>query len=153
MRTPLSLTLALLVAVSGCGRVADSRINPMNWFGGDKEQRVAAQETPETAQRTDSLIAEILELEAAPHPGGVILTARGRAATQGFFDAELVPLGREGSQLLFEFRARAPQNPQPEGAPVTREILAGLFLSRQTIGPATQIVVIAAQNRRTIRQR
>ena len=150
----LPVLLCGVLALSACGRVADSRINPMNWFGGEAEQE---NETPvdqeREALRDDKLILEVLQLEAAPHPGGIIVTAKGLAPTQGYFDAELVEFGREESRLVYEFRATPPLVPQPEGARVTRELVTGVFISRQTLGTARRVTVVGQNNRRTVSQR
>lgn len=152
MRVVLSL-VAVVMLVATCGRVADSRINPFNWFGGNEEERVAATPAEETVLRDDELVPEVLNVEVSPHPGGVIVKATGRAATEGYYDAELVPVGLDGAVLNYEFRAKAPPTQQAQGTALTRELVTGVFISAQTLRPARQIRVIAAQNRRAVRRR
>lgn len=154
MRALVLLSVALTLSLGGCGRVAESRVNPFNWFGGSEEVEVAAEVSPEAeALRDDPLLPRVLELEAAPHPGGVILTAKGLAPTQGYHSAELVLVSQDSGDMVFELRANAPLTTQPEGAQPTRELLVGVFLSQQTMGNANRIVVIAGENRRSVRRR
>jgi len=126
----------------------------MNWFGGSSEERVETTpaETP-AVQRADQLVIEVLNLEAAPHPGGVIVTAKGLAPTQGYFEATLVEVAREGSRVIYDFRAKPPLQPAPEGARVTRELITGLFITRQDLGQARQITVRGQNNQRSVQQR
>ena len=42
MRVALLIALSLGVALSGCGRVRDSRLNPFNWFGRAEPAAVVA---------------------------------------------------------------------------------------------------------------
>ena len=152
----LLIILSTTLMLSACGRVADSRINPLNWFGGETEVRTETTTTVTTEVETlrdDSLVLEVLALEAAPHPGGVIVTAKGLAPTQGYFDATLVEISREGAELIFEFRAKPPVSSEAEGARITRELVTGLFLSRQTLGTARRVTVVSQNNRRSVRQR
>lgn len=154
MRAFVLVSLVVTFALGGCGRVADSRANPFNWFGGSDEVVVAADVSPEAeALRDDTLLPNVLELEAAPHPGGVILTAKGLAPTQGFHSGELVLVSQAANEMVFELRATAPGTAQPEGAQATREMVVGIFLSQQTMGNASRIVVIAGENRRSVRRR
>lgn len=147
------VTVVVATVLVGCGRVSESRLNPFNWFGGDRETVVA---TPDTtaAVRDDQLIAQVLELRIEPTPGGAILSTLGLAPTQGFWEAELVPVATEdGAGLAFEFRVKQPITAAPVGAQAAREVLAGTFLSTQDLGAARTITVIAGENRRTISRR
>ena len=139
------------VVLAGCGRVSESRLNPFNWFGGDRET-VAA--TPDTAAeiRDDVLIAQVLNLKVEPTPGGAIISSLGLASTQGFWEAVLVPVDTDDDTtgLTFEFRVKQPVTTATIGANAAREVLAGTFLSTQTLGSARTITIVAGQNRRTV---
>ena len=141
------VTAAVLV---GCGRVSESRLNPFNWFGGDSETVAATPDT--TAEvRDDVLIAQVLNLKVEPTPGGAIISTLGLASTQGFWEAVLVPVNnQDGTGLTFEFRVKQPVIAAPVGANAAREVLAGTFLSTQTLGDARTITIVAGQNRRTV---
>lgn len=86
-------------------------------------------------------------------PGGVIFTATGVPPTQGWWDAELVPLPEESSdtRLAYEFRLAEPFGAQPPGAQRSREVVVGLFLSDQRLQGVREIVIRGANNTRSIR--
>lgn len=144
------VTAVVMAAVLvGCGRVSESRLNPFNWFGGDRETvEVTADTTADV--RDDVLIAQVLSLTVDPTQGGAIVSAIGLATTQGFWEAELVPVEDSTSGLSFEFRVKQPLTSAPIGAQAAREVLAGTFLSTQTLGSARTITIIAGQNSRTV---
>lgn len=147
------VTVVVATVLVGCGRVSESRLNPFNWFGGDRETVVTTTDTA-VAVRDDQLIGEVLNLSVEPTPGGAIISTLGVAPTQGFWEAELVPVTTETTgALAFEFRVKQPLTPAPVGAQAAREVLAGAFLSTQTLGAARTITVIAAQNRRSVSRR
>ena len=139
------------VVLVGCGRVSESRLNPFNWFGSDRETVASTPDT--TAEvRNDVLIAQVLNLKVEPAPGGAIISTMGLATTQGFWEAVLVPVAAQDRDtgLTFEFRVKQPVTPAPIGENAAREVLAGTFLSAQTLGNARTITVVAGQNRRTV---
>ena len=142
------VTAAVLV---GCGRVSESRLNPFNWFGGDRE---TVEATPDTSAeiRNDVLIAQVLSLKVEPAPGGAIISTMGLAETQGFWEAVLVPVPPQAGNrgLTFEFRVKQPLTAAPVGANAAREVLAGTFLSTQALGDARTITIVAGQNRRSV---
>ena len=134
----------------GCGRVSESRLNPFNWFGSDSETVEASPDT-RAEVRDDVLIAQVLNLKVEPTSGGAIISTLGLASTQGFWEAILVPIDApDGTGLTFEFRVKQPVIAAPIGANAAREVLAGTFLSTQTLGDARTITIVAGQNRRTV---
>jgi hypothetical protein len=73
---------------------------------------------------------------------------------QGFWEADLVEVGRENGELVFEFRVYRPADPNTRtGTQRSREILAGTSLSTQDLAGIRQIVVVAQQNRRSVSRR
>lgn len=151
--TPRILLAVLMVTLglTGCA----SRLNPMNWFGRDREERIQIDETQVTAP-VDSrqLVAEVVELSVDPLPGGAIVRAMGLPPQQGFWEADLVEVSRDGGEITFEFRVYRPADPNTRvGPPQSREILAGTSLTTQDLAGIRQIVVVAQQNRRSVSRR
>ena len=133
--------------VSACG-LGGSRLNPFNWFGGEREVRVAAP-VAEAGPRIP-LVDQVVSLKAERAPGGAIVSAVGLPPTQGFWEAELAPVSNEGGVYLLEFRLLPPVTPQRVGTQPSREVLAGTFLSDQTLAGVRTIAVQAARNRRSV---
>lgn len=145
------LLLVALVGLTACSGLRESRINPFNWFGKSREEQVAS---APVATRIDNrpLIDQVVSLKVDRRIGGAIVRAEGLAATQGWWDAELVAQndGRPvNGTLAFEFRARPPVNPAPVGPERTRLVLVGYDLTSQDLAGVRRVVVIARNNRRT----
>jgi len=151
--TRLIAALTLFALLASCGGYRDSKLNPRNWFGRDREQRIAAQ----TAEVVDprGLVAEIVALKVDRLPDGAIVSVVGRTETQGYWSAELVPLNNEKpdkSTLIYEFRLLPPPTTEPVGQPRTREVIVGHFVSTQKLEGVRNIEVIARSNRRSVRR-
>jgi hypothetical protein len=145
--------LALLVVVLGLTGCA-SRLNPMNWFGRDREERVQISETVAAPVDDRQLVTEVISLSVDPLPGGAIVRAMGLPPRQGYWEADLVEVGREGGEIVFEFRVYRPVDANTRvGTQRSREILAGTSLTTQDLAGIRQIVVIAQQNRRSVSRR
>jgi hypothetical protein len=82
-------------------------------------------------------------------PSGAIVRATGIAATQGYFNAELVEVGISNGVLLLEFRAQMPTGFQAEGASRSRQINAGYVIDATTLASIRTVRVQAATNART----
>ncbi|MGV6813114.1 MAG: hypothetical protein ACWA47_12760 [Brevirhabdus sp.] len=149
------LLLGLTGTLAACGTVRESRLNPFNWFGRDREKRVKADEAVLSADPRP-LVDEVISVRVDRNNGGAILHAIGLPPEQGYFDGELVPLN-DGlpvkGTLSFEFRAFPPPKPTRVSTQRSREILVGLFLSNQQMSGARKIEVIAARNRRSVSRR
>ena len=145
LRAPLALMCVL--ALAGC----DTRFNPLNWFGGDREQRVSVDPSV-VNQAVDPrpLVTEITQLSVEQTTSGAIVRATGITPSQGFFEADLVPVERSGSALVYEFRAASPVD---AGAPGIQNIVAGISLSVGELQGIRSITVIAATNRRSVSRR
>jgi hypothetical protein len=144
------LALALMTSLAACG----SRLNPFNWFGGDREERIAAAETLDTTPGdTRGLVTEVVDLAVDPTPQGAIVRAMGRPPAQGFWEADLVEVERGNGAIVYEFRVIPPLTATREGTPQSRELVTGTQLSNRDLEGIRTITVIAAQNRRTVSRR
>jgi hypothetical protein len=143
------VALSLILSLAAC----ESRLNPMNWFGGDREQRITVVETEAGPRDPRPLVSEVIALSVEATTSGAILRATGRLPTQGYWQAELVPAGREDSTLIYEFRAAPPAGSAPQGAPATREIVVATALGRRDLEGVRTILVIGQANRRSVSRR
>jgi hypothetical protein len=149
---------AVLVTLTGCARLADSPINPLNWFGNSRE--VAVTETGERRplipenRRTvvldqRVLVQSITALRVDRTPSGAIVNATGLAPTQGFFNAELVNAGVSNGVLTLQFRAQAPSGFEPTGSPRSRRINAAYVIDAADLSGIRTVRVESATNART----
>ncbi|MEO0484904.1 MAG: hypothetical protein AAF092_03205 [Pseudomonadota bacterium] len=110
----LSLLLVMLMVTSGCARVAESRLNPATWFGGDEAEAAAEPQEidplvpPQKVVRqveNRPLISELTGLEVTPARGGVTIRAVGRADSPGVYSVELAGASVSDGVLTLDFRA------------------------------------------------
>ncbi len=149
------------LTVSGCARLADSRANPLNWFGGSREGKVVSTERQgplvdpsRLTQVIDnrSLINSVTAMSVDRTPGGALVRATGIAQTQGFYNAQLTIAGVEADVLTLEFRAQRPNDIQIAGSNSSREITVARALTDAELVGIRTIRVIAAQNSRSSRR-
>jgi hypothetical protein len=145
----LVIVLVVMSSLAACG----TRLNPFNWFGGDREERVTVVEDPAVLEDGRRLVAEIVSLDVDPNPQGAIVRAMGRPPTQGYWEADLVEVERTDTALVYEFRVRPPLSATPAGTAPSREIITGLHVSNARLAGIRSITVIGAQNRRTVSRR
>ncbi|PWK62221.1 hypothetical protein [Roseicyclus mahoneyensis] len=146
----VTLALALILSLAACG----SRLNPFNWFGGDREERIVAREVVETTPGDQrQLVAEVVDLAVDPTPQGAIVRAMGRPPVQGFWEAELVEVERTEGAIVYEFRVFPPLSQTREGTPQSREVVVAANLSNFDLSGIRTVTVIGAQNRRTVSRR
>lgn len=150
MTRTIAALLVVAVAVTGCGRIRDSKLNPFNWFGGSKEETV--QVVDGVPQDPRPLVQEVTRLEVARQPGGAIVTAAGVPPTQGWWDATLVPEGDGAAKdgvLTYRFVVKAPLELRRTSTPQSREVTAAVYLSDIRLQDVTKIVVLGASNSRS----
>ncbi|MCV2880935.1 hypothetical protein [Actibacterium sp. XHP0104] len=155
MKKPLLVALLAATLLSSCGKVRESRINPFNWFGKDREEAVEIVIPEDGVIDSRPMVAEVVSLRIDKMPGGAIITATGLARTQGYWDAELVAEYDEkpvDGVLSYQFRTYPPLARLPEGSPRTRELTAAHFVSDQTLEGVRSIVVKGASNQRSSRR-
>ena len=152
------LGTAVLLTLSGCARISDSRFNPFNWFGNSTEAAVT--ETGERRplipeNRRDVtvdgriLVQSITSLNVDRAPSGAIVRAVGVAETQGFFNAELISRGVENGVLTLEFRAQRPTRMEVPGTTRSRQISAAYVIDSVNLSGIRTIRVQAATNARS----
>lgn len=158
MGNRLIAALAVLVLISGCARVAESRFNPFNWFGSSEAADTLIPPGAEWGEETETAvdIPDVTAMSVDRMPGGAIVTAEGVTLTQGFWDAELVEVtdlvdvGRD--TVVLDFKVERPYRRHPAGAQPTRTVSAGLFLSDAKLRGVTRIVVRGANTQRVARR-
>ena len=145
------ITIALVaVALSGCARIGESRLNPLNWFGSDDGETVAPIEV-ENERRP--LVPQITSLVIERTPGGAIVRATALPPSQGWFAPELVPAASDrGDVLSYAFRAVPPETPTRTSTVQSRELSAAVFLSEITLSQVRVIQVTGSQNSRIARR-
>lgn len=161
MRRAILWGTVVLITLSGCARLAESPVNPMNWFGNSREVAApAAQDTrPLTPQNRRvqivdgrALVQSVSSLSVDRSPTGAVVRATGIAPTQGYFNAQLVNTGVSNGVLTLEFRAQPPGGFAPEGSARTRQISAAYAIDTATLNAVRSVRVQAATNARTSRR-
>lgn len=141
----LTLAIAVFLMLSAC----ESRLNPVNWFGSAREETVEVVERAEVADPRP-LVGEVTELLVERMPGGAIIRARGLPPTQGYWEAELVEVGRADGALRYEFRAYRPPQAARQGPPRSRELIVATYLGDAALRGVRRIVVVGQANRRSV---
>ncbi|MGB3690253.1 MAG: hypothetical protein WBA02_13250 [Jannaschia helgolandensis] len=135
-----------VTALAGCG-LGQTRLNPFNWFGSDREERIEVARVA-TAR---PVVQQVVSLEVAQTRSGAIISAVGLPPTQGFWEADLVRVPTDDpSVLLLDFRILPPITPEPVGTQPSREVLAGTTYSTQDLAGIRTIVVQGEVNRRSV---
>ena len=135
-----------VTALAGCG-LGQTRLNPFNWFGSDREERIEVARVA-TAR---PVVQQVVSLEGAQTRSGAIISAVGLPPTQGFWEADLVRVPTDDpSVLLLDFRILPPITPEPVGTQPSREVLAGTTYSTQDLAGIRTIVVQGEVNRRSV---
>ncbi|NNK77583.1 MAG: hypothetical protein HKP40_02605 [Litoreibacter sp.] len=143
--------LAICLTLSACGSIRDSRINPFNWFGGDREEARMTDAQLDADPRP--LVDQILSLNVDPTPEGAIVRVIGVPGTQGYWEADLIPIASENpAEKVYEFRASAPLEPTRQGTQRSREIIAGAAIPSAELKTIRTIVVIGRTNQRSVRR-
>ncbi|ANB38618.1 hypothetical protein M2324_000488 [Rhodovulum sulfidophilum] len=159
MKSSLSAALCAALAVSSCGTVRESRLNPFNWFSSSTETETAAEQPLRRNEVADPrpLVDQVTGMTVDRAPGGAILTVTGLPARQGFWDAALVPAAAAEDEapadtLVFDFRIARPGTATPVGTEPSRLITAGRFISEDDLKGIRMLVVRGAQNQRQSRR-
>ena len=157
MARRLISSVVILALLSGCSGWRDSRMNPGNWFGGGEAAVPDTLVPIEAMTAVDGrpLVAQVTALSVEPTPGGIILRATGLPSTQGYSRGALVLENQDGvpvdGTLTFQFRVAPPIGPASVGTPPSREMVVGVFLTRQNLRGVTTLRVLGEGNERSIR--
>lgn len=153
MRAGMWVALAAVVAVAGCGTVRDSRLNPVNWFGGSSA-RVVSTDPQVIADEGRMLVAEVTELHVERTKGGAIIRAVGVPGTQGWYDALLVRQPSAANELSYRFVLMPPKDKvQRTGIPRSREVTVATFVNDYALSGITEVTVSGERNARSTRRR
>lgn len=145
------VALVLCLSLAACG---SSRLNPLNWFGGDREERIRVTETaPEVQTDPRPLVTEVVALAVEQTTSGAIVRATGRTPAQGYFDAALVEVSRTDGALVYEFRAFPPEGGGLPGPERARDLLVAVSLDQDDLRGLRSITVIGQTNRRSVNRR
>ncbi len=152
MRSSIFIVLLSALAVSGCARIADSRLNPFNWFEGtenvanvDSEGNIRPLTPPGGITRVidqRALVGSATSMRIDRSPDGAIVRATGQSSGQGHFNVELVPVSVEGSTLTLAFRAQAPETL----AAGTQTISAAYLIGNAELSAIRRVRVQAQEN-------
>lgn len=154
MRAGLRTTaaLGLAAAVAGCG-LAQSRINPLNWFGRGEpavveDRRNLGEGALLVAADPRPLVDQVTALAVERTAGGAIVRAEGLPVRQGSHAVDLVP--RNGGvpvdgTLVLGFHA-VPDPAAPQGAARSRLVTGGAFVSDADLAGVRAVRVEAARN-------
>ncbi|MEW9918782.1 hypothetical protein AB2B41_04165 [Marimonas sp. MJW-29] len=172
MRKTLPLLLAATLVLSACATVRESRINPFNWFGQSRSERIEQAENtnplipkggglfsfnrPETQVYLGQPFEEVTDLTVERVPGGAIIRATGLAARQGIYAVQLTPVNEEEEAvdgvLTYRLEGIRPNRPTPVGTKPTREVIAARKVTDQQLRGVRQIRVEGQQNARVVRR-
>lgn len=132
------IAIGLCLTLMACG----SRLNPLNWFGGAREEAIAVEEIEETVpQDGRPLVEEIVSLSIDPLPSGAVITVTGLPPRQGFWEADLVLVDQENGRITYDFRLIAPEGDTATGTAVSREVIVATDLSNQDLAGIREIAV------------
>lgn len=156
MRPLLPIMLCTTLAITGCSRITESRLNPFNWFGASEATAPVDENgqlrplIPENATATTidtrGLIGNISSMRVDRTPDGAIVRATGIATTQGQFNAQLVPVGIDGGVLTLVFRVAQPAGAQTGGTTASRQISAAYVVDQATLASIRSVRVQAQEN-------
>ncbi|KPQ07885.1 MAG: hypothetical protein HLUCCA12_02130 [Rhodobacteraceae bacterium HLUCCA12] len=153
MLRPTFALLALSLVLAGCGGFRDSRVNPMNWFGGSTEESALGPLTLENDNRV--LVGSVSSLAIERTSTGALVRAEAQMPGIGWWDVELVPEneGRPVDGVLsYRFLAAAPRNREARAAGGSQTLVAAAPVSEFTLEQVSTIVVRGAESSRSVRR-
>ena len=112
MHLYIPLVLCATITFTGCARVMDSRLNPLNWsdqsisapFSGNTDRRPLVPINLETRVIDKrSAIQKVTAIAVEKVPNGAIVRATGVASIEGHFNAQLIPINNESGILTLVF--------------------------------------------------
>jgi len=153
MLRKLAIAVGLAAALSGCARVSESRLNPLNWFDPAPEatNEAAIQRKPLVPARAEVtvvdarvLIESLVSASLETSGSGAILRATGVAASQGYFNAELVLVDVSNGVLTYDFRVERPAGFEAVGSANSRQITVATVIDAAALRGIKAVVVRGA---------
>ncbi len=142
MPRSLLVAMALMLTLTACGAIRESRLNPLNWFGRAQATAPVSLATPGTGSDPRALVQQIVSLSVEPLPGGAIVRATGLPPTQGYWRGDLIPRDVDADgRLVFDFRIVPPPQPARVSTPFSREVTVASYLSDQKLAGIRTIIV------------
>ena len=166
MRKFMAVLVISSIALSGCGQLRDSKVNPANWFGKRNPRPVAtapgdpAEVNPLIPQKTSVFrrdksekyigtpVANVISLSIEKLPTGAILHVVGVSQLQGAYNVRLTSDSKGdpvNGVLTFKLKAIQPLD-QAQGPQKARTIHAARFISNGDLESASVIQIIGGQN-------
>lgn len=168
MKNTLSVLLISGLVLGGCGSVRSSKLNPFNWFGGAKEERVESDEpiNPLIPERKifdekeyvypGTAIEKITTLRVERTAEGAIVRVAGVATLQGDWDARLIPDLKDETPvkgvLTYHFRTIKSPYLEYKNTEATRVVTAAHVVTDQQLAGVRTIRVIAETNAMSVRR-
>lgn len=153
MTKPILALLALTLVLAACASVRNSRVNPLNWFGASSEEARLGPVSSEIDNR--ALVQSVTALSIEPTSSGALVRAEGMTASQGWWDAALVAEnnGRPVDGVLtYRFVVAAPRSTSTGTLPGTQTVVVAAPVSAFQLEEISRIVVLGAQNSRSVRR-
>ena len=166
MRKFMAVLIISSVALTGCGRLRDSRVNPANWFGKRPPRPVASapgestevnplipQQTSifrrdKSVKYTGTPVANVISMSLEKLPTGAIIHVVGVSQLQGAYNVRLTSDSKGdpvNGVLTFKLKAIQPLD-QPQGPQQARTIHVARFVSNGDLESASVIQIIGGQN-------
>lgn len=176
MRLFTTSVLVSALALSACGTIRDSAVNPANWFGNGRGTSAPVKQVANTnpllpSDQSTGLFAkkrardaiyqgqpidQITSLVIERVPGGAVIRATGLAAVQGVYSVQLTPANEDevpvDGVLSYRLEGIRPAQSQGIGSPHTRTLVAAHAVTDQQLKGVRTIRVAAARNVQTSRR-
>lgn len=155
MTTRMILLATTLGLLAGCASIAESRINPLNWFG--RAEPVAdgpASLLPAAVSANHGpLVAQISALRIERTSTGAIIHAEAVTPALGYWDAVLVPVpATVTGEYTWHFHMRPPPETRLIGSPAQRRVDAAVTLGNRELALVREIRVVGANNAMALRR-
>ena len=176
----MSRSIAALLILTTLLGACSTRLNPFNWFGGDREPRrertTSENDNPllpperdrggflglraareRAAEYRGQPVDVISQVVLEPVPGGVLMRVIGTSRYQNVFDVRLIPAVEDDSPvegvLSYSLQAVIPATPISGGSERLRQVTAGRILTDQKLEDVRQIRVAGIENARVLTPR
>ena len=154
MSARIILLVSLLAITASCGRVAESRYNPLNWFGrAESTQTGALVPASFRAGQSGPMVAQVTALRIERTSTGGIVSAEGVTPALGYWDAQLVEVPSDDPAIkTYQFRMLPPPAVTIIGTTEQRKVNVGAVLSNFELEQIRQVRVQSASNTLTTRR-